>query len=103
MLAAREGAAHVVIGRDLSTGGMRVAPDSSLCVGDEFKLAIYGRAGHKPMLVKAIVARDDGDAGCVLHFRDLSPRAAANLERIVESLPSLPGPNVVVSEIAEER
>lgn len=108
VLAAGAGVARTVIGRDLSAGGMRVAPDSSLWVGDELKLAVYGRAGRKPLLVKAVIARDDGDAGCVLQFRNLAAAAVAELEKIVAALPSLKGwspgsrPNVVISEIVED-
>lgn len=106
VLAAAKGAVHTIVGRDLSTGGMRVAPDERLEKGDEFKLVIYGRAGRTPLLVKAVVARNDGPAGCVLQFREVGPSIAAALEEMVASLPRFAGgeraPNVVVSEVIED-
>jgi hypothetical protein len=87
---------------------MRVHRDPSLGVGDELKLVIHG--GAEPLLVKAVVARDDGEEGWVLRFRDLSPRAAAGLGALVRALPRAQppdlgtdgGPGTVVSEIVEE-
>jgi hypothetical protein len=89
VLASRSGAARILIGRDLSSGGMRVAPDADLGIGDEFKLVVYGPAASAPLLLRARVARDDGDAGCVLTFRDVPPETAAELDRWTEQLPNL--------------
>jgi hypothetical protein len=89
----RGGTARVLIGRDLSSGGMRVAPDSDLGVGDDFKLVVYGPAGAAPLLLRARVTRDDGSAGCVLSFRELPPETAAELQRWTELLPSPAGPD----------
>jgi hypothetical protein len=106
VLASHAGGAHVLIGRDLSCGGMRVNPDPRLLVGQELKLVIHGRAGRPPVVVKALVARDEGADGCVLHVRGLSSTARCRLEAIVQELPDLRaqdegarGPNVVVSEV----
>jgi len=59
-------------------------------------------------VVKAVVARDEGTQGCVLHFRALSAATRTRLEAIVRELPSARpadagtrGPNVVVSEVVE--
>lgn len=103
VLAAGRGGAHVLIGRDLSSGGMRVAPDPSLALGDAFNLVIHGPGQRRPTVVRAVAARNDGDAGWVLRFEG----ASAALAEIVASLPSLPGaaedasgqPHVVVSEV----
>ena len=85
---------------------MRVAPDCRLNPGDEFKVVIYGRASHAPLLLKAVVARNDGPAGCVLLFRDVPATLTAVLEQVVGSLPHFPAeersPYVVVSEIIED-
>jgi hypothetical protein len=106
VLASAEGAVHTIIGRDLSTGGMRVAPDARLAEGDQFKLVIYGAAGRAPLLVKAVVARNDGPDGCALSFRDVGRSVAASLEEMVNSLPKFASaeraPNVVLSEIIED-
>ena len=106
VLASAKGAVHTIIGRDLSTTGMRVAADARLSRGDEFKLVIYGSAGRTPLMVKAEVVRNDGPAGCALRFRDVGTSAAASLEEMVELLPQVAGaqvaPNLVVSEIVQD-
>ena len=110
VLAAARGCSNILIGRDLSLGGMRVDPHPELNVGDELKLVIHGHLRKHPLVVKASVARDEGDDGCVLQFHAMSPHASAQLEGIVDSLPRLrspgpggdAGPNVVVSELVEE-
>jgi hypothetical protein len=111
VLAAADGGTQVLIGRDLSVGGMRVRPVPGLHLGDEFKLALYGNGEQPALVLKAVVGRDDGWDGLVLHFRDVGASLAAKLERLVESLPAArttqgPGaraPGVVVSEIIEHR
>jgi len=111
VVAAAGGGTQVLIGRDLSVGGMRVRPVPGLHLGDEFKLALYGNGEQPALVLKAVVGRDDGWDGLVLHFRDVGASLAAKLERLVESLPAArttqgPGaraPGVVVSEIIEHR
>jgi hypothetical protein len=110
VLAAGSGAARILIGRDLSSGGMRVKPDAQLRVGDALKLVIYGPAGRPPLLIRAVVSRNDGDDGCVLRFEGLAPSAAAELSAWTQQLPSPSGPapggtsalHSVVSEVVEE-
>ena len=110
MLAAGAGAARILIGRDLSSGGMRVAPNANLSVGDALKLVIYGPAGRPPLVIRAVVLRDDGDDGCVLHFENVAPKTAAELSEWMTLLPSFsastPGAaktlNSIVSEVVEE-
>jgi hypothetical protein len=109
VLAAAGGGTQVMIGRDLSAGGMRVRPVPGLRLGDEFKLALYGNDEQHALVLKAVVTRDDGWDGLVLQFRDVGAAVAAKLERLVKSLPATratkgPGaraPGVVVSEIVE--
>jgi hypothetical protein len=112
VLAAGAGISHMLIGRDLSSGGMRVRPEPDLELGDEIRLAVYGRRGQPAIMLKAVVTRDDGDDGLVLRFRDVPTSIAARLEQIVAELPTLPiespdaspaQPGVVVSEILGRR
>ena len=102
----------MLIGRDLSSGGMRVRPEPDLELGDEIRLAVYGRPGQPAIMLKAVVTRDEGDDGLVLRFRDVPTSIAARLEQIVAELPTLPiespaaspaQPGVVVSEILGRR
>jgi hypothetical protein len=107
VLAAGSGTSHVLIGRDLSSGGMRVRPDPDLEMGDVLKLAVHGNPGQPAIMVKARVMRDDGKDGVVLRFEELPASIARRLEEMVAKLPSLPqgkrasadGPLNVVSEI----
>jgi hypothetical protein len=79
------GSQHVILGRDLSIGGMRSEPLPELAVGTELELAIYGSAGAEPVLVKAVVARDDGELGTVFHFTGMQDWERPRLEAIVNS------------------
>ena len=110
VLASGGGAARILIGRDLSSGGMRVAPDTELIVGDELKLVVYGPAGCDPLLIRSVVARDDGAEGFVLRFQEVAPEVAAALAEWTSRLPSLAAgaegepsaTHSVVSEVVEE-
>jgi hypothetical protein len=84
-----ERALRVLVGRDLSVGGMRVERNSDLWLGDHLQLAIYGEAGKEPMLVWGRVERSDGDNGLVIRFDPLEESTQARLERLVSSLPSI--------------
>jgi hypothetical protein len=109
VLAAGGGAARILIGRDFSSGGMRVAPDASLIVGDVLKLVVYAIAGRPPLLLRALVLRDDGDDGFVLRFENLSPETA-ELAEWAKAHPNLagsaereaPAVHSIVSEVVEE-
>jgi hypothetical protein len=80
---------QVLLGRDLSTAGMRVARSEGLALGDRLHLAIYGQRGDEPAQVFATVARDDGERGFALVFDALTPELGARLERLVSSLPAV--------------
>ena len=80
---------HVLMGRDLSAGGMRVDACPGVVIGDEFELAIYGPGEAHPFLVRARVERDHGDEGLGLRFTDVGDRAAKGLEKLVACLPDI--------------
>jgi hypothetical protein len=112
VLATGAGISHVLIGRDLSAGGMRIRPESGLALCDKLKIAVHARTGLPAVLLKAEVARDDGDDGLMLRFLEVPPTIAARLEQMVSELPNLPTgkragsratPGVVVSEIMDRR
>jgi len=90
---------HVFVGRDLSTGGLRVEAHPAIVLGDALRLAIYCAAGSDPLIVDAQVIRDDGDAGFGLRFLDVDPTATQKLEAIVTSAPT----EVVETGDAERR
>ena len=100
----------MLLGRDISLGGMRVEPHPDMRLGDELSIALHVRAREKPLLVKAGVARDEGEQGLVLQFLDLSEEHRSYLKRMVDYLPVLAhregyveAVGVVVSEIIEHK
>jgi hypothetical protein len=90
VVAAGSGISHVLIGRDLSSGGMRVRPDPDLEIGDVIKISVHGHPGQPAIMVKARVMRDDGDQGMVLRFDELRRSIQRRLEEMVANLPGLP-------------
>jgi hypothetical protein len=80
---------HVLLGVDLSRCGIRVEPHPELGVGDRVRLAIYDAACDEPLVVEADAVRDDGEAGLLLRFCDLSEGAARELVRIVARAPQI--------------
>jgi len=82
-------ALRVLVGRDLSVGGMRIERLHALEVGDRLHLAIYGTPEEAPFLVWGTVVRDDGEAGMGVVFDPLEQAIARRLERLVTSLPAV--------------
>lgn len=83
-----EEAATVLMGHDLSIGGMRVEGTPDLEVGKKLKLAVFGAPREEPILVRALVTRaEDGTYG--LQFVDVGADAASRLEHLVAHLPSV--------------
>jgi len=104
ILGGNEGIARVLIGRDLSTGGLRVEREAAFALGDELKLALYGGVGSSPVLLKAVVERDDGELGWYLRFEALTPAVARDIEKLLDSLVpvDLPdGAGRVLTEVLE--
>jgi hypothetical protein len=110
VLATGQGRAMPLLGRDVSVGGMRVAPTRAISVGAELKLAVYGPPGVPPVVVEAVVSRGDDESGWVLQFQRLDPARREALESLVRSLPVLASPlrgdeglsPVAISEIVEK-
>ncbi len=82
-------AGRVLLGRDLSTRGMRVEPRRDLRVGDRLRLALHADPGGEPLVVDAVVSRDDGPRGLALHFEPLSADVARRLETVIADLPTV--------------
>jgi hypothetical protein len=82
-------ALRVLVGRDLSVGGMRIARLPGLEMGDRLHLAIYGEPGDPPFLVWGTVSRDDGEHGMALVFDPVEPEVGRHLESLVGNLPSV--------------
>jgi hypothetical protein len=78
----------VLLGRDLSRGGMRIEYHPRVQVGDVLELAVYASPREEPILVKARVAHDAGD-GLGLTFEGIAPEVGDRLERLVARLPGV--------------
>ena len=82
-------ALRVLVGRDLSVGGMRIETQSELEIGDRLHLAIYGSPGDEPFLVWGTLVRKDGERGMAVEFDEVHEVVAEQLEKLIASLPSV--------------
>lgn len=89
VIAVDEASARVLVGRDLSTGGMRVGPRDDLKVGTKLRIAVHVRRGEEPLVVEVRVARDDGPGGLMLRFQNLPDPVAAQLREMIDTLPGV--------------
>ncbi len=80
---------HVLMGRDLSEGGMRIRRMPGVELGQHFTLAIYDSAHAEPVRIEATVVRDDRDRGFCLRFENVDASSAQRLEKLVASLPDV--------------
>jgi hypothetical protein len=78
---------RMLLGRDVGVGGMRVAPHPDLKCGARLRLALFDASRDAPLVIDAVVARDDGPQGFALHFLGMTPELAARLEGLVAGLP----------------
>ena len=72
--------------RDLSAGGLRVAPHPALSVGSRLTLEIHCSDGAPPIEVDAQVVRDDGTRGAIFCFDWLDPMERERLSSFVARL-----------------
>jgi hypothetical protein len=82
-------ARQVLMGRNLSMGGMGIDPHPDLSVGDHVQLALYGEADEDPFVVSAQVLHEKDGAGLGLRFLDLEPGDATRLEKLITHLPAI--------------
>ncbi len=88
VLASLEDQMHrVLLGRDLSAGGMRIERHPELDVGASLRLAIYDPDHETPVVVQAVVQRDHGPKGMAVVFESVDKETARRLEGLVAALP----------------
>jgi len=83
------GNAHVLLARDLSSGGMRIEWDERLAVGDALKIAVLGAFDTAPLLAPVIVERNDDADGWFLRFGALDEAVEDRLDALIDSLAPL--------------
>jgi hypothetical protein len=101
---------RVLLGCDLSAGGMRIERLPNVKLGDRFRLALYGPEHAEAFVVHASVVRDDGEDGFALRFEKVPESTAVELEKLVACLPDVEslekgetaGLGSVISEILSE-
>ena len=104
------GGARVVLGRDLSLGGMRLEGSELPPPGRRLSLTLHGGALHQPLVLRARVVRRDGEDRAGVVFDELEGPARERLMRLLEELPLVEslleddaaGPGRVVAEMVEE-
>lgn len=79
----------IVFGRDLSRRGVRIESHTGIAVGATLSLAIPGLSREEPLLLRAVVARNDGPDGLAVLFYDPDPDDLDRLDRIVASMPPI--------------
>jgi c-di-GMP-binding flagellar brake protein YcgR len=94
----------VLVGRDLSRGGMLVEPHPALHMNDVVQLALAGAARSEPVRVNARVVRDDGARGMALRFEQIERGGEARIDALVAELPAIEslaqdGVGVVLSQL----
>lgn len=89
VVALDEQAAKVLMGRDLSIGGMRVDANPNLAVGMDVELAVHVDELERPLVLRAKVHRDDGAEGFLLRFHELESQAQHYLNELMDRLPLL--------------
>jgi PilZ domain len=94
-------AARVLVGHDLSRGGMRVTSNPPVVVDDVLRVALHCGTQMEPLVLTARALRDDGEDGVVLGFVDLLPDQRDHLEKIISSSGPIRAPRPADSLEAE--
>jgi len=91
VVALGEEAARILVGRELSQGGMRIAANESVEIGDVLRVALHCGTESEPLVVIARALRTDGSDGSdeneemILTFENLSDGQHERLEKIIAS------------------
>lgn len=103
VIARGAGTPLVLLGRDLSSGGLSVETRRALAVGDRLQLALHA-GGHMPLVVQAEVLRAVDDAVWALAFREVGAPQQARIDAIVREQASPRGQSssLLVSELGRD-
>ncbi len=100
VIARGAGTPLVLLGRDLSSGGLSVETRRALAVGDRLQLALHA-GGDVPLVVQAEVLRAVDDAVWALAFREVGAPQQARIDAIVreQACPRGQASSLLVSEV----
>ena len=93
---------RVLIGQDLSLGGMRINDTDDFPPGTEVQLALHAGGALAPLVVDARVVRNDGAGGAGLVFVELDEARREQLSKLIHAHTPFIGSDgrpAVVSEI----
>jgi hypothetical protein len=99
VIARGAGRPRVLLGCDLSAGGMRVENAAGLAAGDELQLALHAQGGDVPLVVGARVLRTGPTGDAALEFVELSQAQRSALEKILGEVGG--AGSALVSELLE--
>lgn len=97
IVALDEQATRVLIGRDLSPGGMRVDCNDSIVIDDVLEVALHCGSQLEPLVVTVRALRDDPEDGLLLGFENLSEGQLEHLEKIIAESGTFRAPQTVDS------
>jgi hypothetical protein len=83
VVALDEEATRVLLGRDLSIGGMRIVSNATVAMGSLLRIALHCGAEAESLVLLSRAVRDDGPDGMLLAFEKLDPIARERLEKII--------------------
>ena len=66
---------------------MRVDPNPLIAVGMNLRLAVHAETREAPLILNAMVVRDDGEQGLLLRFSDLSADLSRYIDYVIHALP----------------
>ena len=98
-----------VLGRDLSTTGVRLSECHGVAPGSRVTLALYGASSREePVVVEATVSRASDDGEVALAFASLTASQRTQIERLLRTAPLLdaldqPDPHAGRTVVAELR
>ncbi len=100
VIARGAGTPLVLLGRDLSSGGLSVETRRALAIGDRLQLALHA-GGDVPLVVQAEVLRAVDDAVWALAFRDVGVAQQSRIDAIVreQAGPNAQPSSLLVSEV----
>jgi hypothetical protein len=80
---------HVLVSSDLTVDGMQVEAHPSLVIDEQLDLAFFGGTEGIPLIVSAVVARDDGRSGWWLRFVGATPEVHLQLVEALDRFPPI--------------
>ena len=101
-------ATRVLMGRDLSLGGVRVEPHPALVENKVFRLALHVPHSDTSIILQARVSRDDGEEGILLRFFNVSRLVEKQLQELMAGLSGIEersaegGEEIVLTEIVDD-